>query len=147
MALIARPGRHAPLGATFDGEGVNFAVFSENATGMDVCLFDERGVETRVPLGERSAHVWHGYIPGLRAGQRYGFRAHGLYAPDTGLRFNAAKLLVDPYAHALEGKIDYREPVFGYAGSPKKGLAGTNAPPDDRTADLRDSARGVPKSI
>ena len=147
MALIARPGRHAPLGATFDGEGVNFAVFSENATGMDVCLFDERGVETRVPLGERSAHVWHGYLPGLRPGQRYGFRAHGLYAPDTGLRFNASKLLVDPYAHALEGTIDYREPVFGYAGSPKKGLGGTKEPPDDRTADLRDSARGVPKSI
>jgi len=147
MALIARPGRHAPLGATFDGEGVNFAVFSENATGMDVCLFDERGVETRVPLGERSAHVWHGYLPGIRPGQRYGFRAHGLYAPDAGLRFNASKLLVDPYAHAVEGTIDYREPVFGYAGAPKKGLAGTSAPPDDRTADLRDSARGVPKSI
>ena len=68
MALTARPGRHAPLGATFDGEGVNFAVFSENATGMDVCLFDERGVETRVPLRDRSAHVWHGFIPGLRPG-------------------------------------------------------------------------------
>jgi glycogen operon protein len=147
MALIARPGRHAPLGATFDGEGVNFAVFSENATGMDVCLFDERGVETRVPLGERSAHVWHGYLPGIRPGQRYGFRAHGLYAPDAGSRFNASKLLVDPYAYAVEGTIDYREPVFGYAGAPKKGLAGTTAAPDDRTADLRDSARGVPKSI
>ena len=147
MALTARPGRHAPLGATFDGDGVNFAVFSENATGMDVCLFDERGAETRVPLRERSAHVWHGYVTGLRPGQRYGFRAHGLYAPDTGLRFNANKLLVDPYAHAVEGKVDYAAPVFGYVGGPKRGLAGTREPPDDRTADLRDSALGVPKAI
>jgi isoamylase len=147
MALTARPGRHAPLGATFDGDGVNFAVFSENATGMDVCLFDEGGAETRVPLRERSAHVWHGYVSGLRPGQRYGFRAHGLYAPDTGLRFNANKLLVDPYAHAVEGKVDYAEPVFGYVGAPTRGLAGTREPPDDRTADLRDSARGVPKAI
>jgi isoamylase len=147
MALTARPGRHAPLGATFDGEGVNFAVFSENATGMDLCLFDERGVETRVPLRERSNYVWHGYVPGLRPGQRYGFRAHGLYAPDAGLRFNANKLLVDPYALSVEGTIDYREPVFGYVGAPKKGLAGTKEKPDERTADLRDSARGVPKAI
>jgi glycogen operon protein len=147
MAFTVRPGRHAPLGATFDGDGVNFAVFSENATGMDVCLFDERGVETRVPLRERSVYVWHGYIPGLRPGQRYGFRAHGLYAPDTGLRFNAAKLLVDPYALAVEGEVDYREPLFGYSGSPKAGLAGTKETPDDRVADLRDSVRGVPKSV
>ena len=147
MALTARPGRHAPLGATFDGEGVNFAVFSENATGIDVCLFDEQGTETRIPLRDRSAHVWHGFIPGLRPGQRYGFRAHGAYAPESGLRFNSNKLLVDPYALALEGTIDYREPVFGYVGAPLKGLAGSNAPPEDRTVDLRDSARGVPKAI
>ncbi len=147
MTLTARPGRHAPLGATFDGEGVNFAVFSENATGMDVCLFDEHGAESRVRLGERSAHVWHGYVPGVRPGQRYGFRAHGHYDPDNGLRFNSSKLLVDPYALAVEGKVDYREAVFGYVGSPKKGLGGTKAPPDERTPDLRDSARGIPKSI
>ena len=150
MALIARPGRHAPLGATFDselGEGVNFAVFSENATGMDVCLFDEHGVETRVPLRDRSAHVWHGFIPGLRPGQRYGFRAHGTYAPESGLRFNPNKLLVDPYALALEGTIDYLEPVFGYRGAPVKGLSGASDSPLDRAADLRDSARGVPKAI
>jgi len=150
MALTARPGRHAPLGATFDsefGEGVNFAVFSENAMGIDVCLFDEHGVETRVPLRDRSAHVWHGFIPGLRPGQRYGFRAHGTYAPESGLRFNANKLLVDPYALALEGTIDYREPVFGYVGAPQKGLARTTEKPDSRSPDLRDSARGVPKAI
>ena len=147
MTVTARPGRHAPLGATFDGEGVNFAVFSENATGMDVCLFDEHGVESRVRLGERSAHVWHGYIPGVRPGQRYGFRAHGQYDPDSGLRFNPYKLLVDPYALSLEGKVDYREAVFGYVGAPKSGLAGTKDAPDERTADLRDSAKGIPKSV
>ncbi|MBX3187925.1 MAG: glycogen debranching protein GlgX [Labilithrix sp.] len=147
MAHKVRPGSHAPLGATFDGEGVNFAVFSENATGMDLCLFDARGAETRLRLRERSAHVWHGYVPGLGPGQRYGFRAHGLYEPESGQRFNANKLLVDPYARAVEGKIDYAEPVFGYAGSPRRGLAGTRDLPDDRKADERDSARGVPKSV
>jgi glycogen operon protein len=142
-----RPGRHAPLGATFDGEGVNFAVFSENATGMDLCLFDEKGKETRLPLQERTMHVWHGYVPGLRPGQRYGFRAHGKYDPDAGLRFNSHKLLVDPYARSIEGKVDYREPVFGYAGAPHPGFAGTKDPPADEAADIRDSARGVPKSV
>jgi glycogen operon protein len=147
MALTVRPGRHAPLGATFDGEGVNFAVFSENATGMDLCLFDERGVETRLSFREKSAHVWHGYVPGLRPGQRYGFRAKGYYDPPNGLRFNEHKLLVDPYALALEGKVDYREPVFAYAGAPAKDLAGTDERPNENAADTRDSARGVPKSI
>ncbi len=147
MALTVRPGRHAPLGATFDGEGVNFAVFSENATGMDLCLFDAQGVETRLAFREKSAHVWHGYVPGLRLGQRYGFRAKGYYDPDDGLRFNEHKLLVDPYALAIEGRVDYREPVFGYVGAPQKGLAGTRSPTDERKADSRDSARGVPKAI
>jgi len=146
-AVTLRPGRHTPLGATYDGEGVLFAVFSEHATGMDLCLFDERGAETVVPLRERTAHVWHGYVPGLRPGQRYGFRAHGLYDPDSGMRFNARKLLVDPYARAIEGKIDYAEPVFAFTGAPKKGLAGTTAAADQRTADLRDSARGIPKAV
>src|SRR4029079_16746325 len=126
MALTVRPGRHAPLGATYDGEGVNFAVFSQDATGMEVCLFDDRGVEMRVPLREKSAHVWHGYVPGLRPGQRYGFRATGPYDPAKGHRLNAHKLPVDPYALALEGKVDYREPVFAYVDSPVRGLGGTN---------------------
>jgi glycogen operon protein len=150
-ARTARPGRHAPLGASFHpespDEGVNFAVYSENATGIDLCLFDEHGVETRIRLRDRSNYVWHGYVPGVRPGQRYGFRAHGPYAPEMGMRFNPSKLLVDPYALAVEGKVDYSEPVFGYAGSPKKGLAGTNAPPDSQTMDVRDSARGVPKAV
>jgi isoamylase len=146
-ALTPRPGRHAPLGATYDGEGVNFAVFSESATGMELCLFDERGAETRIALRERSNYVWHGYVPGLAPGQRYGFRAHGPYAPDEGMRFNANKLLVDPYALAVEGTVDYSQPVFGYVGAPVAGLAGRSDPPLDQAADLRDSARGVPKGI
>ncbi len=142
-----RPGRHAPLGATYDGEGVNFAVFSENATGMDLCLFDEQGNETRLPLRDQSAHVWHGYVPGLQPGQRYGYRAHGLYDPRRGFRFNPHKLLVDPYALALEGAVDYREPVFAYVGAPAPGLAATNEPANEEAADTRDSAKGVPKGI
>ena len=144
---MLRPGRHSPLGATFDGEGVNFAVFSEKATGMELCLFDEHGKETRFPLRERTMHVWHGYVPGLRPGQRYGFRAHGHYDPEAGLRFNRHKLLVDPYARAIAGKVDYREPVFSYAGAPHPGFAGTKEPATDEAADLRDSVRGVPKSV
>lgn len=143
-----RPGRHSPLGATFDGEGVNFAVYSERATGIDLCLFDERGREQRLPLPEMRAHVFHGYAPGLRPGQRYGFRAHGRWAPAEGLRFNPNKLLVDPYARAISGALDYRAPVFPFAGSPAPGvLGGTDAPADDLVMDPRDDASGVPKSV
>ena len=147
MALTMRPGRHAPLGATFDSEGVNFAVFSEHASGMDLCLFDAEGNETRLPFREKSAHVWHGYVPDVKAGQRYGFRAKGIYDPPNGLRFNEHKLLVDPYALAVEGTVDYREPVFAFAGAPAKGFAGATEKPNENAADVRDSARGVPKSI
>ncbi|AKV03425.1 Glycogen debranching enzyme [Labilithrix luteola] len=147
MGFTLRPGRHAPLGATFDGEGVNFAVFSENATGMDLCLFDEQGNETRIPFRERTMNVWHGYAHGVRPGQRYGFRAYGPWQPKQGLRFNPSKLLVDPYARAIEGRVDYGAPVFGFVGAPVRGLAGTGAALDEKTADPRDSARGVPKSV
>src|SRR5689334_20788986 len=123
MDKTVRPGRHTPLGAAFDGEGVNFAVYSESAAGMYVCLYDELGVESqRIPLREQTMHVWHGYIHGLRPGQRYGFRARGTYNPALGLLFNQHKLLVDPYARSIEGKIDYKEPVFTYAGSPAPGF-------------------------
>jgi isoamylase len=146
MERTVRPGRFTPLGATFDGEGVNFAVYSENATGMELCLFDEHG-EKRIPLREQTAHVWHGYIHGIRPGQRYGFRARGAYEPARGNVFNPHKLLVDPYARAIEGKVDYKEPVFAYAGSPFAGYAGTSDRPNESAADLRDSARGVPKCV
>jgi glycogen operon protein len=147
-ALTVRPGRHSPLGATFDGEGVNFAVYSETATAMEVALFAPDGAELQVmPLREQTMHVWHGYIPGLKPGQRYGFRANGPYEPSRGLHFNPHKLLVDPYARAIDGKIDYGEPVFAYAGSPAPGLGESREPPNEFVADLRDSARGVPKSV
>src|SRR6202012_1243363 len=86
--MKTRPGIPYPLGATWDGDGVNFALYSEHAAGVDVCLFDENGVERRVPLRERTAFVWHGYVPGVRPGAQYGFRVKGEYAPEKGLRFN-----------------------------------------------------------
>jgi isoamylase len=143
-----RPGRHTPLGATFDGQGVNFAVYSEGATGMAVALFDAQGRETEVhPLREKTMHVWHGYLPDVAPGQRYGFRARGAYEPARGHLFNPHKLLVDPYARSIEGKLDYTAPVFAYAGSPFAGFAGTKEQPNEYAADLRDSAHGVPKSV
>src|SRR5688500_12900237 len=94
------PGRPHPLGATPDGEGTTFSLFSENADAVELCLFDDDGTETRVELPEVTAHRFHGYLPGIRAGQRYGFRVHGPFDPANGHRFNPAKLLIDPYARA-----------------------------------------------
>jgi isoamylase len=108
------PGSSHPLGATWDGEGVNFALYSENATGVELCLFDEAGQEARIPLPHRTAFVWHGYVPGLRPGQRYGFRVHGPYEPERGLRFNPEIVLLDPYAKALDGKERWDEGCFSY---------------------------------
>ena len=82
------PGSPHPLGATWDGHGVNFALYSENATGVELCLFDEQGEETRLPVPQRTAFVWHAYVAGIRPGQRYGYRVHGPYDPESGLRFN-----------------------------------------------------------
>jgi glycogen operon protein len=123
---MIRPGRSFPQGATWDGEGTNFALYSENATGVLLCLFDELGVESQLRLEERTAFVWHGYVPGAGPGQRYGFRVEGPHAPERGHRFNPHKLLVDPYAHAIEGKADARAPMFD---------------------DDRDDAWGVPKGV
>jgi isoamylase len=108
------PGQPYPLGATWDGEGVNFALYSENATRVEVCIFDENGEETRLQLRERTAFVWHGYLPGLQPGQRYGYRVHGPYEPDQGLRFNPNVLLLDPYAKALDGLESFDKGVFAY---------------------------------
>jgi isoamylase len=102
------PGRPFPLGATWDGEGTNFSLFSENAERVELCLFDEDGDEQRVELTERAAFNWHGYFPELGPGARYAYRVHGPYAPERGLRFNPAKLLIDPYAKAIDGPIDHR---------------------------------------
>ncbi|MGY2876820.1 isoamylase [Marmoricola sp. URHA0025 HA25] len=108
------PGKPYPLGASFDGVGTNFALFSEVAEGVDLCLFDDDGAEQRVPLTEVDAYVWHCYLPAVRPGQRYGFRVHGPWDPAQGLRCNPAKLLLDPYARATTGEIDWDESLFGY---------------------------------
>ncbi|MEV5442535.1 glycogen debranching protein GlgX [Streptomyces sp. NPDC052644] len=108
------PGQAYPLGATYDGAGTNFAVFSEAAERIELCLLHDDGSETAVELRETDAFVRHAYLPGVMPGQRYGFRVHGPYAPERGLRCNSAKLLLDPYARAVAGTIDWDEAVYGY---------------------------------
>jgi glycogen operon protein len=140
MASKVLPGSPYPLGATWDGTGVNFAIFSENATGVELCLFDDLGTGARdtIPVLETTGHVWHCYIPGLSIGQLYGYRVYGAYSPERGLRFNPAKLVVDPYARALAGKVDWQQPIFPYqAGSPDA----------DLIIDETDDAPGVPKGV
>ncbi len=131
-------GEPSPLGSTWDGRGVNFALFSKHAAAVDLCLFDGAGVETRVPVASRTMHVWHVYVPGLAPGQRYGWRVHGPYAPEKGDRFNRNKLLVDPYARDLDSVLDVRGPVYAYPRD--KAL-------DDLLFDSRDDASFKPKSI
>ncbi|MBL7257720.1 glycogen debranching protein GlgX [Paractinoplanes lichenicola] len=108
------PGNPYPLGATYDGGGTNFALFSELAERVELCLFDEDGNETRIDLPEREALVWHGYLPRIVPGQRYGYRVHGPYDPSRGLRCNPSKLLLDPYAKAIDGRNDWNEALFAY---------------------------------
>ncbi len=108
------PGEPYPLGATWDGVGTNFSVFSEAAERVELCLYDDRGGETRVDLPEVDGFVWHGYVPGIMPGQRYGFRVHGPYRPDHGHRCNPSKLLLDPYAKAIEGSVRWNESLFSY---------------------------------
>ena len=108
------PGHPYPLGATFDGSGVNFALFSEVADKVEVCLIAEDGIETRIELTEVDGHVWHGYILGIEPGERYGFRIHGPYDPGNGHRCNPAKLLLDPYAKAIDGQIDGDGSLYSY---------------------------------
>jgi isoamylase len=137
------PGAPAPLGATWDGEGTNFALFSEHATGVELCLFagPDDAVETsRVTLRERTDQIWHAYLPDVRPGQCYGFRVHGAHAPDQGHRFNPAKLLVDPYAKAISGTIKWSDALSGYP---------VRSPDADRdlVLDSQDSAGGMPKAV
>jgi glycogen operon protein len=129
------PGTPYPLGANYDGAGTNFALFSEVATRVELCLFDDEGRETRVDLEEVHGFVWHGYLPWVGPGRRYGYRVHGPYDPAAGLRCNPAKLLLDPYAKAVEGDVDWNEAVFAYR------FADPGARNDD------DSAPYVPKSV
>ncbi len=108
------PGSPYPLGATWDGEGVNFALYSESAEAVELCLFDEAGAETRVPVAQQTAFVWHAYLPGVRPGQRYGYRVYGPYEPASGLRFNPQVVLLDPYARALDGTERWGDGCFAY---------------------------------
>ncbi|HEX2849145.1 MAG TPA: glycogen debranching protein GlgX [Acidimicrobiales bacterium] len=130
------PGRSYPLGATLTAEGCNFSLFSQNADGVELCLFDEDGSETRLRLEEVTAHRFHGFVPGLRAGQRYGFRVHGPFEPGNGHRFNAHKVLLDPYARAIDGQVKWNEAVYGY-----------HFGHDDLDRNDADSAPYVPKSV
>lgn len=107
-------GEPFPLGASWDGEGTNIAVFSENATAVELCLFDADGNEERIELPDQTTHIHHGYFPGVGPGQRYGLRVHGPWAPERGQRFNPFKLLVDPYALAIEGNVTWGPAVFGH---------------------------------
>ena len=130
------PGKPYPLGAHWDGTGTNFALFSEHAEAVELCLFDGEGHEVRILLSEVTAFIWHGYLPGVGPDQRYGFRVHGPYDPARGHRFNPAKVLIDPYAKAIEGRVDWHPSVFGY-----------DLDADDTVPDKADSAPHVPKGL
>ncbi len=134
------PGKPYPQGATWDGTGVNFALYSEGGTGVDLCLFDESGsnVMLSIPIRETTGHIWHCYVPGIKLGQLYGYRVQGPYDPETGHRFNASKLLIDPYTKALAKQVDWNFPVFGYV---------LGNPDGDLKADFEDDAPAVPKGV
>jgi isoamylase len=129
-----------PLGATYNGGGTNFAVFSANALKMELCLFDPAGRHeiARIALPECTNQIWHGYVPGLPAGTLYGFRAHGPYQPEQGHRFNPNKLLLDPYAKLLHGKVRWTDALYGYRVSSHRA---------DLSFDRRDSAPAMPKGV
>lgn len=135
------PGKPYPLGASWDGNGVNFAIFSETAEKVELCLFDTQTPKIQkecIPLEEITSHVWHCYLPGVKPGQLYGYRVHGPFKPEEGLRFNPSKLLIDPYAKAIQGRVDWKATVFAYR-------------PGDATADLsrddQDDSWGIPKGV
>jgi isoamylase len=136
---IVWPGRPYPLGSTWDGEGVNFALYSEHAEKVELCLFDMAGRrETlRVALPEQTDMVWHGYLPEVRPGQLYGYRVYGPYAPEQGHRFNHHKLLLDPYGKQLQGTLNWSDSHFGYRLGSKQ---------EDLSFDRRDNAAGMPKN-
>jgi isoamylase len=135
------PGKPYPLGAAWDDEGVNFAIYSETAEKVELCLFDDRNSKSHrecIALGEVTGHVWHIYLPGIGPGQLYGYRIYGPYKPEEGLRSNPAKLLIDPYAKAICGNVNWKAPVFGY----QTGNKDANLSRDDR-----DDAWGKPRCV
>jgi isoamylase len=140
MSRAVWPGDPFPLGQSWDGDGTNFSLFSENAERVELCLFDSDGNEERVAVEERTAFNWHCYLPGVGPGQRYGYRVHGRYDPDTGLRFNPAKLLIDPYAKAIDGAVQWDAAnTLPYVPS--------GSVDADLTIDDSDSAPAMPKSV
>lgn len=135
------PGRPYPLGSTYDGKGINFAVFSENAEGIELCLFksqEDTKEYIKIKIEEVTHHIWHAYVPDLKPGQLYGYRAHGKHEPQNGHRFNPHKLLVDPYSKALAGDIIWDKALFGYK---------MNDPEEDLSFNEDDSAPFIPKSV
>src|SRR5690348_13686774 len=134
------PGQPFPLGATWDGGGTNFSLFSEHAERVELCLFDDADNETCIELVERTADNWHGYVPGVGPGQRYGYRVHGPYAPQEGHRFNPSKLLLDPYAKSIDDGVDWKAAnVLPYVP--------TGAEDADLELDDEDDAQAIPKCI
>src|SRR6476469_3887791 len=129
-----------PLGATWLGNGVNFAIFSEHATSVDLCLFDDIDApqeNIRIPMTEQTDQVWHVFLPDVRPGQLYGYRVYGPYDPERGMRFNSSKLLIDPYAKAIAGQVNWADEMFGYV---------VGNPQEDLTSDFRDDAWGMTKA-
>jgi glycogen operon protein len=140
MTLIVWPGQPFPLGANWDGGGTNFSLFSEHAERVELCLFDDDDNETRIDMTERRALNWHTYLPDIGPGQRYGYRVYGPYRPQDGHRFNPSKLLVDPYARAIDGPVDFSHAnVLPYVP--------TGAADADREIDHDDDASAIPKSV
>ena len=140
MPRTILPGKPYPQGATWDGTGVNFSLYSESATAVELCLFEDvetAEVET-LAFRESSGYVWHAYLPGVKPGQLYGYRVHGPYEPERGSRSNPAKLLIDPYAKAVAGALNWDAPVFGYR---------IGDPAEDLSLDETDDAWGVPKCV
>jgi isoamylase len=141
MTVKTLPGKPYPLGATWAGDGVNFAIFAEHATGVELCLFDNLDApheRIRVPLREQTEYVWHAFLADVRPGQLYGYRVHGPYDPAHGLRFNDSKLLLDPYAKSIAGKIKWSDEMFSYI---------VGDPGEDLARDSRDNAWAMPKSV
>jgi isoamylase len=141
LAIQLLPGKPFPLGATWDGQGVNFSMTTEHARAVELCLFDSKDArqETeRILLREVTAHIWHVYVKGVQPGQLYGYRVHGEYKPEAGLRFNPSKLLIDPYGKALAGAVNWQAPVFGYK---------LGDPAEDLSMSDEDDAWGIPKSV
>src|SRR5690606_1036167 len=140
MNTITYPGSPYPLGATWNGEGVNFALYADNATKVELCLFTSDagyGENMTVEIEERSHQVWHVFVPGIKPGQLYGYRVHGPYEPHNGHRYNHNKLLIDPYAKAIAGTLKWNDALFGYD---------INHPDEDLSFSDADSADYIPKA-